>query len=270
MPAYGSGLDAEGQTLGVKWVTGYPTNSRVGLPTINSLIVLNDPTSLNPIAVLDGSRVTASRTACITAVCVRHLAPDFRGQTPVVAIIGAGVQGHAHLAPLGRVLPGVHVITFDRHMDRATELALEAQNTAGIASAESADSALNAVSQASIVVTAASFGPSSQIMTEDWLQPSALVVAVDYETYVSAQIARSATMFLIDEPAGFANLRNEGRFAGFPDPTGTIGDALISNTKWSEGRTLVCHLGMGLADVLFAKAVLERAIEIGAGFELPA
>jgi ornithine cyclodeaminase/alanine dehydrogenase-like protein (mu-crystallin family) len=167
------------------------------------------------------------------------------------------------------VLPGVHVVTFDRHAERATELAKEARNTAGIASAESALSAPTAVGRADIVITAASFGSTSQIMTEDWLPPGVLVVAVDYETYVSAELARSATMFLIDEPAGYANVRSEGRFQGFPDPNGTIGDALIANRKWSEGRALVCHLGMGLTDILFAKAVLERAVEIGVGVELP-
>jgi ornithine cyclodeaminase/alanine dehydrogenase-like protein (mu-crystallin family) len=105
MPAYDPGFGAEGETLGVKWVTGYPTNSQVGLTTINSLIVLNDPTSLHPLAILDGSRITASRTAAVSAICIRQLAPDFRGRTPVAAIVGAGVQGHAHLAPLGARAP---------------------------------------------------------------------------------------------------------------------------------------------------------------------
>jgi ornithine cyclodeaminase/alanine dehydrogenase-like protein (mu-crystallin family) len=167
------------------------------------------------------------------------------------------------------VLPGVHVVTFDRHADRATDLATEARNTAGIVSAEAALSAREAVGRADIVITAASFGSTNQVMMQDWLQPDVLVVAVDYETYVSAELANSATVFLVDEPAGYANLRSEGRFQGFPDPDGTIGDALIANTRWSQGRFLVCHLGMGLTDVLFAEAVLERAVEIGAGVQLP-
>jgi ornithine cyclodeaminase/alanine dehydrogenase-like protein (mu-crystallin family) len=268
MPAYDPG-GVNGETLGMKWVTGYPTNSLVGLPTINSLIVLNDPASLHPLAVLDGSRITASRTAAVSAVCIRQFAPDLRGRTPVVAIVGAGVQGHAHLPLLGHVLPGVRVVTFDRHADRANQLAKDARRTAGIASARSASSAPAAVEGADIVITAASFGSTSQIMTQDWLQADVLVVAVDYETYVSAELARSATMFLIDEPAGFANVKSEGRFEGFPDPDGTIGDAVIANEQWPRGRTVVCHLGMGLTDILFARAVYERAVLDGAGVELP-
>lgn len=267
MAAYDPGLGRGREALGVKWVTGYPTNSKMGLPTINSLVVLNDPDSLRPIAILDGTQITAARTAAVSAVCIRQLAIA-TGRPVSTAILGAGVQGHAHLAVLGHVLPGVRIVTFDRHRDRAVQLASAAQDTPGIASAKAAPSAREAVRGADIVITAASFGPVKQVMTTDWLKQDVLIVSVDYETYVSAEIARSAAVFLVDELEGYQNVRTDGRFVGFPDPSGTIGEALAAGLSWTAGRVLVCHLGIGLTDVLFADTILQRALDIGVGIEI--
>lgn len=270
MPAYDPGLDGAGEVLGMKWVTGYPTNSRFGLPVISSLVVLNDPSSLEPIAVFDGTRITGCRTAAVSAVAIQQLAPIVSGRPLIAAIIGAGVQGNAHVGPLGHVLPGVHLRTYDRHADRAASLARAAGTMPGIARASAADSAREAVDGADVVITAASFGSTHQVMIPEWLPENVLVVAVDYETYVSAELAMSARLFLVDEPNGYENVRKGGRFAGYPRPHGTIGDALGADTRHSGGRVLVSHLGMGMTDILFAEAIHRRAIVLGVGVDLPA
>jgi ornithine cyclodeaminase/alanine dehydrogenase-like protein (mu-crystallin family) len=270
MPAYDPGLGPGNEVLGMKWVTGYPTNSEQGLPAISSLVLLNDPDSLEPVAVLEGSGITGSRTAAVSAVSIRLLAPSVVDRPTTVAIIGAGVQAKAHLAPLGHVVPGMRLVTYDRHADRATELARLARATPGISHATPALSARAATNGADIVITAASFGSTWQVMTPDWLGHNVLVVAVDYETYVSAEIARTATLFLVDEPQGYENMRDEGRFHGYPRAHGTIGDAIIAGTPWPGGHVLVSHLGMGLTDIVFAQAILRRATKLGLGIDLPA
>ena len=89
MPGYGAGLG-----LGVKLVSVFPQNHSMGLPSHQALIALFDPATGSPVAVMDGTRITAIRTAGTAAVSVRHLARD---DVKVLAILGAGVQGHAHL-----------------------------------------------------------------------------------------------------------------------------------------------------------------------------
>ncbi|HEY4633059.1 MAG TPA: hypothetical protein VIH00_03995, partial [Candidatus Limnocylindrales bacterium] len=161
---------------------------------------------------------------------------------------------------------------FDRHEDRAAALVVEAVGTAGIGTASVAASARDAIDGADVVVTAASFTSPErrQVMTNDWLVPDALVVAVDYATYCSAEVARGAALFLVDHREQFLAIRDTGAFDGYPDPTMTIGEALINRvTRPPHGRVVVTHLGVGLADVVFGAAILEAAAERGLGTILP-
>ncbi|HXI04634.1 MAG TPA: hypothetical protein VNI57_15775, partial [Candidatus Saccharimonadales bacterium] len=59
---------------GIKWVSGFPGNRDRGLPYITGLLILNDPETGLPRAVIDASWITAMRTAAATAVAARHLA----------------------------------------------------------------------------------------------------------------------------------------------------------------------------------------------------
>ena len=187
-------------------------------------------------------------------------------------MIGAGVQGHSHLPVIGHTLPGVRLVVHDRQPDRAEALAGEARATPGIATAEVAATARAAVDGADVVITAASFAPPDerQAMTNDWLADDALVVAVDYATMCAAEVARDAALFLTDERSQFLANRDAGQFDGYPDPTATIGEAILEGLQVPDhGRFVVSHLGVGLADVIFADAILRRAEALGLGTELP-
>ena len=124
MPAVLRGDDPDGadDLLGLKWVVGHPANGALGLPTIHATVVLNDPATGLPLAILDGGPITAARTAAISGVAIRRFAPilDEGERARRVAILGAGVQGHSHLAVVGHLLPGASLAVFDRHPERAT------------------------------------------------------------------------------------------------------------------------------------------------------
>jgi ornithine cyclodeaminase/alanine dehydrogenase len=270
MPAYLRGSEASGRRdlVGMKWVAGFGTNNAVGLPAISALVVLNDPQTGLPIAVLDGGPITAARTAAVSGVAIRRYAPVLY-RRPRAALIGAGTQARSHLPVLGHVLPGVDLVLFDRHLERAEALALEAGETAGIGSVAVAVSARAAVGGADVVVTAASFGPIRQVMTDDWLGPDALVVPVDYATYCAAEVAAGAALFLVDHRDQFLANRDAGLFDGYPDPGATIGEAILDRIpRPSSGRVVATHLGVGLADVVYADAIVRAATELGLGVEL--
>lgn len=271
MPAHlrGGDPDAREDLVGMKWVAGFPTNNERGLPAIHALVVLNDPATGVPTAILDGGPITASRTAAISGVAIRRFGP--RRDEPVrAALIGAGVQGRSHLAILGHVLPGVSLAVFDRHPDRAASLAEAARAIPGIANVTVGPDARRTIEDADVVVTAASFGPVRQVMTDDWLLPDALVVPVDYATYCAAEVARDAALFLVDQREQFLANRDAGLFEGYPEPTGTLGEALLARTpRPSGGRVVATHLGVGLADLVFAEAIVRRADELHLGVELP-
>ena len=268
MPAHLRGASATDDLLGIKWIAGFGTNGARGLPTLHGLVVLNDAATGVPTAVLDAGPITAERTAAVSGVAIRHFAPPVAGRAARAALIGAGVQGRSHLVVLGFLLPGLELSVYDRHPERAEALAVAARETTGIATARAAPSAREAIDGADVVVTAASFGPVRQVMTNDWLAADALIVPVDYATYCAAEVARDADLFLVDHRDQFIANRDAGLFDGYPDPAAMLGEAIRSGTTRPTGRVVVTHLGVGLADVVFGDAILRRAQSAGLGIEL--
>jgi len=79
----------------------FPRNpERSGLPTIQGVLVLCDSTDGRPLALMDSASVTALRTAAASAVAADHLA---RRDASVLAVVGCGLQGAAHVAALREV-----------------------------------------------------------------------------------------------------------------------------------------------------------------------
>ena len=144
MPAFLRGADPDGgdDLVGMKWVAGFATNNAVGMPAINAVVVLND--AGDRVADRDPRR-RADHGACARPPCPAWPSAGSRRRSPggrhAPGSIGAGTQGHSHLAVLGHVLPGVSLTLFDRHPERAAALAEEAEATDGIGSvAVAADS----------------------------------------------------------------------------------------------------------------------------------
>ncbi|MBA2718213.1 MAG: hypothetical protein H0U52_03070 [Chloroflexi bacterium] len=274
MPAHLRGADGAGaeDLVGMKWIAGFPTNGMLGLTAIHGLVVLNDPQTGIPMAILDAGPITAERTAAISGVAIAQFSPTVTSRPVRVALLGAGVQARSHLVVLGHVLPGLELVVFDRHPDRAVSVAERARTTPGIASASVATIAREATRSADVVITVASFAPAAkrQTLTAEWLAADALVVAVDYATYVNAAVARAAALFIVDERGQFLANRDAGQFDQYPDPSATLGEAIRAGTaRPATGRVLVTHLGVGLADLVFGDAILRRAEAAGLGTILP-
>jgi len=273
MPAHLRAAALADDLVGMKWIAGFSTNNALGLSALNAVVVLNDPATGFPTAVLDAGPITAQRTAAVSGVAIRHFGPDLRRGDAAdvdVALIGAGVQGHAHVPVIGRVLPGATLHLFDRHPERAAALADAARAADGIRDVIVHDGARAAIERADVVITAASFAPRDQRqqLTNDWLRPGATVVPVDYATMCSAEVARDAALFLVDERDQFLANREAGNFDGYPDPSTTLGEAILAGTPRPAGRVVVTHLGVGLADVVFADVIVRAATAAGRGTTL--
>ncbi|HEY8238410.1 MAG TPA: hypothetical protein VIF63_03155 [Candidatus Limnocylindrales bacterium] len=273
MPAHLRGADASNDLVGMKWVAGYASNIALGMASISAVVILNDPDTGVPVAMLDGGPITAERTAAVSGLAIRRWGPAALagGGRTYIALIGAGVQGRSHLPLLGAVLPGATLHVFDRSPERAEALAAEAHATAGIGETIVHETARAAVESADVIVTAASFGPKEerQSMTNAWLRPDATVVPIDYATYCAAEVARNAALFIVDQREQFLANRDAGNFDGYPDPGTTIGEALLAGTPRPAGRVVISHLGVGLTDLVFADAIVRAAVAKGLGTTLP-
>jgi alanine dehydrogenase len=86
MPALGAGFAL------LKWVTSFPGNPELGLPTVTGLVLLSDAAHGMPVAVLDAGAVTALRTGAAAVLAAETLG---RRDAETAAVIGAGVNGRA-------------------------------------------------------------------------------------------------------------------------------------------------------------------------------
>jgi len=91
---------AEPPALGAKIVSVFRANAARGLPTVNSIYVLNDYESGLPLAIMDGGYLTAIRTAAGSASATRHLA---RPEAHTLGVFGTGVQARFHVEAIRRV-----------------------------------------------------------------------------------------------------------------------------------------------------------------------
>ena len=160
MPGYLDGI------LETKLVSVFPHNHDRGLPSHQALIALFDAANGTPLAVMDGTYITAARTGAATAVSSRELArPDAR----VLAVLGAGVQGRSHLLAHARVRDFSEVRVASRDPTHARTLAAEFGATI-------ADSFADAARGADVVCfctdTTAPFSDPS------WFRPGAHVTSV--------------------------------------------------------------------------------------------
>jgi len=252
MPAYLRDDDV----AALKWVAGYPANKERGLPYITGLIVLNDAETGVPAAIMDGAEITAARTAAASGVCIRRFAPEgWRS----AAVLGAGEQGRFHAEVLRQLNPGVAIAAWDPHPERIASLGERVEAVSG---------PREAVEGAEVVVTAGPIveDPDSPL-TPAWLGERSLGLPIDFDFYFSAEAVEAAGLFLVDDVAQFEYYRSLGHFQGWPEPEGSVGEAL--SPDGTPDRVVCCNLGIGALDAAFAARVLAAAREQGAGSELP-
>src|ERR1051325_5249864 len=159
MPA----LTPEG--LGQKIVTFYPPNADKGIPTHMALIVLNDPQTGAPLAVLDGRLITEMRTAAVSAAATKLLAPK---DATVLAILGSGVQARSHLEALQLVRNFQEIRVWSQTKAHADAFAKEVG--AKVMSAE------EAVRGADVIVTVTS--STTPVLKGAWLKNGCHVNAI--------------------------------------------------------------------------------------------
>ncbi len=117
------------RTLSAKLVTVFPNNETRGLPSHIALIAVFDPDTGEPLAVMDGTHVTAVRTAAGSALATRLLArPDSR----VLAIVGSGVQARSHAEVLTRTCGIEEIRIVARDPAKAARLAAELADSLGV------------------------------------------------------------------------------------------------------------------------------------------
>ncbi len=270
MPAF---LPSAG-ALTAKLVSLYPHNQ--DRPTHQALICCFDPATGTPVAVIDGTHVTAARTAAGSAVATRLLA---RPGASRVAVIGTGVQAHAHARALAR-LPGVQVVLLaGRDASKARALAGELVS-AGVP-AQAIASAEDAVRSADVVCAATH--AAAPVLRREWLRPGAHVNSVGYnaggEGEIDAATIRDALVVvesraaaLSPPPAGAIELvravESHAIDAGHIVEVGQVAAGTARGRAGDTQLTLYKSVGVAVQDAAAAALILAAAQERGAGVRI--
>ncbi len=116
---------SDGRIAITKLVTVHPENRQGSLPTIQGEVIVMDATNGRRLGLLDGITVTARRTAAVSALAARRLAPDPAGP---LLVVGAGTQARAHLEAFREVLSVQQVFITSRTRENAEKLAAFARS----------------------------------------------------------------------------------------------------------------------------------------------
>lgn len=261
---------ATAEAAGLKWVNSHPENPvRHGLPAVMGVYVLNDPATAFPLAILDGTLLTALRTGAAAGVATRHLAT--RPATEV-GFIGCGVQARflwsAHRAVLG---DDFTALCADRDPAAAERFAAEIR-AAGL-SAEA--SAVKTAAGAAIVNTAT---PGTAVaVAAGWLRSGAHVNAMGADAPGKQELesaAVAAARVVIDEAhqatqSGEINVPLREGALSEADLAGTLGEIVTGSRRVDrEAITVFDSTGLAVQDVAVARLLYERARAEGVGLEL--
>jgi 1-piperideine-2-carboxylate/1-pyrroline-2-carboxylate reductase [NAD(P)H] len=115
----------DGRIAITKLISFTPANAERGLPTIQGDVIVFDVKTGERIAILDGPTVTARRTAAVSLLAAQRLASNTAGS---LLIVGAGVQGKAHLEAFVQGLTITEVIIASRSPASSEHLAEHARS----------------------------------------------------------------------------------------------------------------------------------------------
>ncbi len=265
MPAYIPSL----QSAGLKWVSGYPDNQRKGLPYIAGLLILNDPDTGIPLAVMDCTWITAKRTGAATAIAAKYLA---RKDSSTVGIIACGVQGRSNLEALASLFKIQKVKAYDLHPEVRDRYIKEMSEQLQI-EIEPANNPRESVKDMDIVVTSGPILKHPQPTIEPgWLARGAFASPVDFDSYWQGTALQEIDKLATDDIAQMAYYRQEGYFQDTPRPYADLGEIAAGKKPGRESddeRTMSMNLGLALDDMATAIRVYQRARGQGIGVELP-
>ena len=239
-----------GNALVTKLITLVPSNITRGAPSLLATIVLMDPTSGKPIAIMEGARLTALRTAAASAVAAEALAPK---ASRTLGILGSGVLARSHTQMLRIVRPIETVKVWSPTRANAQACAAEIGGQA-------CDSAEEVVRDADIVCTVTN--AQTPVLLGRWLKPGAFVAAVGAPRPTWRELDDDAmTNLIVADQREAAEKESGDIILSGASIYAEIGEILSGRiARPQEGATVVFKsLGLAIEDAVAAALVFQAS-----------
>ncbi len=276
MPSY----MVDSNLMGVKLAGGWKENRQHGLPTSIGVIVLFDPKTGVPYAVVDGTFITSIRTGAVVGVQAKYLA---KKDSSVVTIIGAGVQGYASLQAIATVLKTLQEVRLiDINKEVLSNYVNKASKEFTSIKFSFYEDIQEAVRGSDIVVSCAT--PTSPLLEGIEFDKGQTVISVSEPFRSPEWVKNTFSKMVADFPEclvtrqnqenlWLAQKRGENDFVELsPEMVDEeLGDIIIGK---AAGRTsdeeviFSATVGMSMEDVICAEEVYQKAMQEGIGIEL--
>ncbi|HSQ82510.1 MAG TPA: ornithine cyclodeaminase family protein [Casimicrobiaceae bacterium] len=267
-----SGFDRSAGVLGLKAGGYWPENAAAGLTNHQSTVLLFDPDTGKPIALVGGNYLTGVRTGAASAIATRHLA---RRDARVLGLIGAGVQSAHQIRAALAVRPLATVVAWDPSAANLAELGRIVLSL-GV-DYRAAGSAEEAVRAADILTTVT---PATRpIVMKDWVRPGTHINAMGADTRGKQELAAelvAASRVIVDDTAQAITIGEcqhayaQGMLRTDAMTTlGSIAGGRCPGRQSDSEITLFDGTGIALQDLAPAATAVRRARERGLGVEVP-
>ena len=266
MPAYLQKM----KIAGIKWVSGFPSNTKKNLPYISGVLILNDVETGFPICIMDCTWITAQRTGAATAVAAKYLAKE---SSRTLAILGCGVQGRSNLEALFLVCKNLEEVhAYDINKDSLRKYIRDMTKKYGLI-IESASSPKKVLEGCDVVITA---GPilknPNPVIEASWVQEGVFSCPLDFDSYWKPEALHLMDKFYTDDKIQLNYYRKQGYFRNIPAVFADLSEVVSGLKPGRENdkeRIVSMNLGLAIEDVATANHIYRKAKREGIGRWLP-
>jgi len=259
--------------LGAKLVSVFPGNAETGRPVTPGIVVHMSPTTGEPLAILDGTFLTAWRTGAASGAAT-DLLSDTDAKTG--ALFGAGAQGRTQVLAIDAVREFETIRVFSRTPETVREFVQEMQPQVR-AKLVAAESPSQALADADVICTATT--SNRPVFDGLHLAEGAHVNAVgsftpdmqevDLETILRSRVFVDSIASVSTEPGDLLDAMK----AGITGPSewtevGSIVEGESQGRQEGDDCTLFKSVGLAVQDIAAGAVVIERALEKGLGTEV--
>lgn len=269
-PAY---IGGDVQVSGIKWIPSNPQNPvKRNMPRANALTILNDPETGFPLAVMDGTVISAMRTGAVVGLGARYLA---RPDAEVAGLIGAGVINRTQLMALHATLKQLRLVRlFDLVPKKAHAFATEMNERLDL-EIQVTNSAQAAVEGADVVAPATNVGRDERYIHVEWIQEGAYLANLSVNDYTFDAVL-ACDKIVVDNKKQLElpeAILTDMVAEGLVNPNDVVELGAIVNGKkpgriHDDERIFFSPLGMGIEDLVNAHRVYQEACRRGIGQEL--
>jgi len=274
MPAYVPSSDTAPAATGAKVVSVFAGNRDLGIPTINAVVLMIDPSTGEPLGLLEGATVTALRTGAVSGAATDLLA---RADSRVLAIIGAGAQGLTQAAAVCAVRPIEEIRVSDLSQESresfAERLRVWAPDLAD--RVRPVENAQGAVSGADVICTATT--ATRPVFEDAWLSDGVHINGIGAytpemqeipdATVGRARIIVDAVEAVLHEAGDLVQTIERGVIseADIQVELGHVVDGNASGRENDQQITFFKSVGNAIQDMIVGAAALKAADEGGIG-----